>query len=89
MVKVWAQPLRRRLFVAFLILLAPMLAVAAALGVEEYRQTVGELQDQTQATAVRTASAIERELVGLDRMAATGRPTLRSRRWTPRRSSRS
>jgi C4-dicarboxylate-specific signal transduction histidine kinase len=69
MVNVWAQPLRRRLFVAFLILLAPMLAVAAALGVEEYRQTVGELQDQTQATAVRTASAIERELVGLDRMA--------------------
>lgn len=69
MLKVWAQPLRRRLFIAILLLLAPMLAAAAALGFLEYRETVGELTDQTQATAVRTASAIDRELTGLDRMA--------------------
>ena len=71
MLKVWAQPLRRRLFIAILFLLAPMLVAAAALGLQEYRETVEELTDQARAAAVRTAGAIERELTGLDRMART------------------
>lgn len=69
MLKFWAQPFQRQLFIAILFLLAPTLAAAVALGLEEFRETVEELRDQTQATALRTASAIERELTGLDRMA--------------------
>ena len=68
MLKVWAQPLRRRLLFGILLVLAPMLVAAAVLGFLEFRETVAELTDQTRVTAVRTASAIERELTGLDRM---------------------
>jgi signal transduction histidine kinase len=50
-------------------LLVPMLLAAAGLGYEEYRETVEELTEHTQATALRSAGAIERELTGLDRMA--------------------
>jgi signal transduction histidine kinase len=69
MLKVWTQPLRRQLFLAIVFLLAPMILAAGGLGLQEYRETVGELRDQTMATALRTASGIERELTGLDRMA--------------------
>jgi C4-dicarboxylate-specific signal transduction histidine kinase len=68
MQRVWAQPLRQQLFIALVFLLAPMLLAAAGLGYEEYRETVDELAEQTQATALRSAAAIERELTGLDRM---------------------
>ena len=68
MQRVWAQPLRQQLFFALVFLLAPMLLAAAGLGYEEYRETVDELAEQTQATALRSAAAIERELTGLDRM---------------------
>ena len=67
--KLWFQPLRRQLFIAVPLLLAPMLAVAAALGYEEYRESVDELDEQAQASALHTAAAVERELTGLDRMA--------------------
>jgi C4-dicarboxylate-specific signal transduction histidine kinase len=69
MQRVWAQPLRQQLFLALVFLLAPMLLAAAGLGYVEYRETVEELSEQTQATAMRSAAAIERELMGLDRMA--------------------
>jgi signal transduction histidine kinase len=68
MQRVWAQPLRQQLFFALILLLAPMLLAAAGLGYVEYRETVDELTEQTQATALRSAAAIERELTGLDRM---------------------
>ena len=68
MQRVWAQPLRQQLFFALVFLLAPMLLAAAGLGYEEYRETIDELTEQTQATAKRAAAAIERELTGLDRM---------------------
>src|SRR5918999_97827 len=68
MQRVWAQPLRQQLFFALVFLLAPMLLAAAGLGYVEYRETVEELTEQTQSTALRSAAAIERELMGLDRM---------------------
>ncbi|HEY5617326.1 MAG TPA: ATP-binding protein [Vicinamibacterales bacterium] len=65
----WARPLRRQLFVAILLMLAPVLAAAVWLGIEEFRETVEELTELTQLTARLTASAVERELTGLDHMA--------------------
>jgi hypothetical protein len=58
MQRVWAQPFRQQLFFALVFLLAPMLLAAAGLGFEEYRETVDELAEQTQATALRSAAAI-------------------------------
>lgn len=69
MSKVWARPLRRQFFIAIVFVLAPVILAVGGLGLEEYRETVEELTDQTQAAALRTASAVERELTGLDRMA--------------------
>jgi signal transduction histidine kinase len=69
MLTVRAQPLRRQLFIALLLLLLPILAAAAWLGYGEFRETVDELTEQAQASALRTAAAIDRELTGLDRMA--------------------
>ena len=69
MLKAWAQPLRRQLFIAILLMLAPVFAAAIWLGLEEFRETVEELQEQSQLTARLTAAAVERELTGYDRMA--------------------
>ncbi|MBI4888922.1 MAG: HAMP domain-containing protein [Acidobacteria bacterium] len=80
MVKASAQPLRRQLLVAILLLLAPIFAAAAWLGIEEYRETVDELTELTEGTARRTAAAVERELTGLDRMARnlSGHPAVQT-----------
>lgn len=64
-----ARPLQQQLLVAILLLIAPILAAAAWLGVEEYRETVGELESLADTSARLTATAVERELTGLDRMA--------------------
>lgn len=69
MFKGWAQPLRRQLFIALLLLLAPLLAAGGWLGLATYRKNVADLAGRSQANALRTAAAIERELTGLDRMA--------------------
>ena len=69
MAMTWARPLRRQLLFAILLLLAPILAAGVWLGVVEYGETVEELTELTELTARRTASAVERELTGLDRMA--------------------
>ena len=69
MQRVWTHPLRQQLFVALVFLLVPMVLAAGGLGYEEYRETVDEFAQQTQATARRSAASIERELTGLDRMA--------------------
>ena len=69
MAMTWVRPLRRQLLLAILLLLAPILAAGVWLGVVEYRETVEELTELTDLTARRTASAVERELTGLDRMA--------------------
>ena len=52
-----------------LFLLLPVLAAAIWLGYEEFREATEELVEQTQATALRTAAAVEREMTGFDRMA--------------------
>ncbi len=64
-----AQPLRRQLVLVIALLVAPTILAAAWLAVDEFRQTSDELAELTQAAAVRSAAAIERELTGLDRMA--------------------
>jgi C4-dicarboxylate-specific signal transduction histidine kinase len=69
MQKVWTHPLRQQLFIALVFLLVPMVLAAAGLGYVEYRETVEEFAQQTQAAARRSAASIERELTGLDRMA--------------------
>ena len=61
MLKAWAQPLRRQLFIAILLMLAPVFAAAIWLGLEEFRETVEELQEQSQLTARLTAAAVERD----------------------------
>jgi C4-dicarboxylate-specific signal transduction histidine kinase len=69
MMKVWAQPLRRQLFVAILLLVVPMLGAAIWFGVVTFRERADELNDQAQVQALRAAASIDRELTGLDRMA--------------------
>jgi signal transduction histidine kinase len=65
----WARPLRRQLFLAILALLAPIVVAGVWLGFVEYRETLEELTALSDVTARRTATAVERELTGLDRMA--------------------
>jgi signal transduction histidine kinase len=69
MLKVWAQPLRRQFFIAILLLLVPVLLAGIWSARATYRERGQELSEQTQLVAIRTASAIDRELTGLDRMA--------------------
>jgi C4-dicarboxylate-specific signal transduction histidine kinase len=69
MVKAWAQPLRRQLFIAILLLLVPVLGAAVWSAQATYRERSDELAEQTQTLALRSAGAIDRELTGLDRMA--------------------
>ena len=69
MASTWAQPLRRQLIIVIALLVAPTIMAAAWLALDEFRETSGELAELTQATAIRTAAAFDRELEGLDRMA--------------------
>jgi signal transduction histidine kinase len=66
----WTQPLRRQLIRVIALLVAPTILAAAWLAVGEFRETTEELRDVTNATALRTAAAIQRELTGFDRMVA-------------------
>jgi signal transduction histidine kinase len=65
----WARPLRRQLVLVIALLVAPTILAVAWLVVDEFRETSDELAELTQATAIGNAAAIERELIGLDRMA--------------------
>ena len=49
--KLWAQPLRRQLFVFILLLLVPVLAAAVWSGVATYRERIADLAEQTRVTA--------------------------------------
>ena len=69
MLKVWAQPLRRQLFIAILLLLVPVLLAGIWSARATYREAAQEQAEHTHVIALRTASAIDRELTGLDRMA--------------------
>ncbi|MGH7339318.1 MAG: ATP-binding protein, partial [Candidatus Rokuibacteriota bacterium] len=63
------RSLRRQLLLATLLFLLPVLAAAAWLGYEEYRKSTQELARETVETALLAAAAIDREVLGLDRMA--------------------
>ena len=69
MSKVSAQPLQRQLFIAILLLLTPVIATAALLGLAAYRENVQQLADEVRQATLRTATLVERELTGFDRMA--------------------
>ncbi len=68
MVKIWSQPLRRQLIIAILLLLVPVLGAAVWSARATYRERSDELAEQTRVLALRTATSIDRELTGLDRM---------------------
>jgi signal transduction histidine kinase len=63
------RPIGRQLFLAIPLLVVPVVAAAVWLGYQEYRETTEELTQQTHATALASAAAIDREITGLDRMA--------------------
>ncbi|MBI3050281.1 MAG: hypothetical protein HYY76_18445 [Acidobacteria bacterium] len=69
MVKVQPSPLRQELLLGLLLLVVPVLVAAILLGYVEFREATEELLERTQTTAVRTAAAIDREVIGFDRMA--------------------
>ena len=64
-----AQPLRRQLLIAILLLLVPAAIAAVWSAVAAYREHVDELGERTRTLAARTAHSVNRELLGLDRMA--------------------
>jgi C4-dicarboxylate-specific signal transduction histidine kinase len=66
--KFWAQPLRRQLFIAILLLLVPVLAAAAWSGIATYRERARDLQDQSRTIAITTAALVNRDLSSFDRL---------------------
>ena len=70
MSQVSVRPLRRQLLIVMFLLLAPMVATAVWLGFATYRDRVEELVDEARQAALRTATSVERELTGFDRLAA-------------------
>ena len=70
MKKLWAQPLRRQLFIAMLLLLVPVLVAVVWSGVVTMRERANELRDQTRVIAVTTATYVNRDFVNLDRITA-------------------
>ena len=65
-----AQPLRRQLGAVIACYFLLVLAAVAALGFGEYGEAVEQLSLESERSAARAATAIDRELTGLDRMAA-------------------
>ena len=64
-----AQPVRRQLFIAILLLLVPVLAAAVWSGVATYRERVEDLREQTRVVALTTAAWVDRDLTGTERVA--------------------
>jgi len=62
-------PLRQQLLLAILLLLVPVFVAAIWLAYEEFREATEELVAQTQGNALRTAAAVERDMLGIERMA--------------------
>jgi len=66
--KVWAQPLRRQLFIAILLLLVPVLDAAIWSWLVTARERTEELRHRTRVVAVTVASYLNRNVAVLDRM---------------------
>ena len=69
MYNLWAQPLRRQLFIAIALLLLPVLAAAAWSGWSTLKERESDLRDQARLVAVTSAAYVESDLASLDRMA--------------------
>src|SRR5688572_23433500 len=68
MLRVWAQPLRRQLFIAIVLLLVPVLAAAVWSGLVTFRERTDELRNQTRVVAITTAAYLNRDLANLNRV---------------------
>ena len=66
--KVWAQPLRRQLFIAILLMLVPVVGAAIWSGLVTVRERTDELRHQTRVVAITVASYMNRNVASLDRM---------------------
>ncbi len=64
----WAQPLRRQLLIAIVLLLVPVLAAAVWFGYATYRERAEDLREQSHTLAVTTAAWVNRDIDILDRM---------------------
>ena len=65
---IWAQPLRRQLFIAILLLLVPVVAAAIWSGLVTFRERRMDLSDQTRVVATTTAAYVDRDLSDFDRL---------------------
>jgi signal transduction histidine kinase len=65
----WAQPLRRQLLVAIVLLLVPVLIAAGWSGYATYRERLDDLRGQSHALALTTAAWVNRDIEIVDRMA--------------------
>jgi signal transduction histidine kinase len=76
----WAQPLRRQLLVADLLLLVPVLGLAAWSGLSTRREIREELVAHAHVVATTTAAYLNRDIQNFDRIAdqLVGDPSLRS-----------
>jgi signal transduction histidine kinase len=64
----WAQPLRRQLLVANLLIAVPVVGLAVWEGVAAYRDQHADLQQRTDALAVTTAVYIDRDVRSFERI---------------------
>jgi signal transduction histidine kinase len=64
----WAQPLRRQLLIAIVLLLVPVLVGAGWSGYVTYRERIDDLRGQSHALALTTAAWVNRDLEIVDRM---------------------
>src|SRR4051812_8912089 len=69
--KFWAQPLRRQLLIAIVLLLVPALVAAVWAGVATLRERQDDLRTQSRELALTTAAWVNRDLNIIDRMAAS------------------
>jgi signal transduction histidine kinase len=78
--KFWAQPLRRQLLLADLLLLVPVLGLVAWSALSTRREIRDELISHAQVVATTTAAYVNRDIQNFDHMAdqLTGDPSLRA-----------
>lgn len=66
--RIWAQPLRRQLFIAILLLLLPVLAAAVWSGLVTFNERTRDLSDQSRGIATTTAAYVDRDLTDAERL---------------------
>jgi C4-dicarboxylate-specific signal transduction histidine kinase len=71
MQRFWSLPLRRQLLLAIVLLLLPLVAAAAWLGVRAYDEWVADLRDQAVVASTTSAAYLNRYLGSIDLLAST------------------